>query len=49
MLFNIIITFNFYLLGINVDFHKLDEYSSSLLKKSQQENSKKDTFLSVSN
>lgn len=36
-------------LDINVDFHKLDEYSTSLLKKSQEENNKKDSFSSVSN
>lgn len=35
-------------LDIDVNFHRLDEYSSSLLKKSQQQNAKKDTFSSVS-
>jgi microtubule-associated serine/threonine kinase len=33
---------------IDVNFHKLDEYSSSLIKKTQQESTKKDTFSSVS-
>lgn len=29
---------------IDVNFHKLDEYSSSLMKKTQQQSTKKDTF-----
>lgn len=37
----------FFFLDINVDFHRLDEYSTSLLKKSQEESTKKDTFSSV--
>ncbi|KAL5236787.1 hypothetical protein ACI65C_004197 [Semiaphis heraclei] len=31
---------------IDVNFHKLDEYSSSLMKKNQQQSTKKDTFSS---
>ncbi|XP_025207855.1 microtubule-associated serine/threonine-protein kinase 3 isoform X2 [Melanaphis sacchari] len=32
---------------IDVNFHKLDEYSSSLIKKTQQQSTKKDTFSSA--
>ncbi|XP_022176732.1 microtubule-associated serine/threonine-protein kinase 3 isoform X2 [Myzus persicae] len=32
---------------IDVNFHKLDEYSSSLMKKTQQQSTKKDTFSSA--
>jgi len=38
-----------YFSDIDVNFHKLDEYSSSLMKKTQEQSTKKDTFSSVSN
>lgn len=51
-----LLIFHYYVLFINiqhfsdidVNFHKLDEYSSSLLKKPQQQSTKKDAFSSVS-
>lgn len=45
---NVYINVNFYFLDIDVNFHRLDEYSSSVLKKSQQQSNKKDAFSSVS-
>lgn len=35
-------------LDINANFHKLEEYSSPLINKSQQQSAKKDTFSCVS-
>lgn len=46
--FNSLSMFVLFGLDIDVNFHKLDEYSSSLLKKSQQQSTKKDSFSSVS-
>jgi len=44
----LIYSISIYILDIDVNFHKLDEYSSSLMKKTQQPSTKKDTFSSVS-
>lgn len=48
ILLNIKNMFIHIVLEIDVNFHKLDEYSSTLLKKSQQPSTKKDSFSSVS-